>query len=232
MKPVLLETTSIVHEAYPAAWQSAISATIGLNRADEFFILHSERLMSVVDLVEQHLGASEIQNISQQLGVDPAAAQSAIQAAVPMLVGGMASTAAQPDGESTIQSLLGSHSGILGSLGSLIGAGAPVDGGGLLGQVLGRHEQTVQQGVQQASGLAPDQTKKLLMILGPIVLAALARRHAQSAAQAQLPGQTADASLGGTLRREAEAAQAKTQSSPHIGGLLGKILSHVESPRI
>ena len=179
--------------------------------------------MSIVDLVQQHLGPDEIQQISQQLGVEPAAAQSAIQAAVPMMIGGMAGTAAQPGGESTIQSLLGSHAGILGSLGSLIGAGAPADGGGLLGQVLGQHQQTVQQGVQQASGLAPDQTKKLLMILGPIVLAALARHHAQATAQ----GQTSDSSLGGTLRQEAAAAQAKTQS-PHVGGLLGAILKHVE----
>ena len=80
--------------------------------------------MSIVDLVQQHLGPDEIQQISQQLGVEPAAAQSAIQAAVPMMVGGMAGTAAQPGGESRIQSLLGSHAGILGSLGSLIGAEA------------------------------------------------------------------------------------------------------------
>jgi hypothetical protein len=182
--------------------------------------------MSIVDLVQQHLGAQEVQTISQELGVDPAATQNAIQAAVPMIVGGMAGTASQPGGESTIQSLLGSHAGVLGSLGSLIGAGAPADGGGLLGQVLGQHQQTVQQGVQQASGLGPDQTRKLLMILGPIVLAALARHHAQATAQNQA------GSLGGTLRQEAADAAAKASTqSPHVGGLLGKILSYVETPR-
>jgi hypothetical protein len=186
--------------------------------------------MSIVDLVQQHLGTDEVQTISQQLGVDPSVTQSAIQAAVPMIVGGMAGTASQPGGESTIQSLLGSHAGILGSLGSLIGAGPPADGGGILGQVLGQHQQTVQQGVQQASGLAPDQTRKLLMILGPIVLAALARHQAQSTTRAQIGGQSGDASLSGTLRQEAAAAQARTQS-PHVGGLLGSILSHVETPR-
>ena len=188
--------------------------------------------MSIVDLVQQHLGAQEVQTISQELGVDPAATQNAIQAAVPMIVGGMAGTASQPGGESTIQSLLGSHAGVLGSLGSLIGAGAPADGGGLLGQVLGQHQQTVQQGVQQASGLGPDQTRKLLMILGPIVLAALARHHAQATAQNQVTGQTTDGSLGGTLRQEAADAAAKASTqSPHVGGLLGKILSYVETPR-
>jgi hypothetical protein len=62
------------------------------------------------------------------------------------------------------------------------------------------------------------------------VLAALARRHAQSTAQTQVTGQSSDASLGGTLRQEAAAAQAKAQS-PHVGGLLGAILKHVEQPR-
>ena len=197
--------------------------------------------MSVIDLVQQHLGDQEIQQISQQLGVDPNAAQNAVQAAVPMMVGSMASTATQPTGASTIQSLLGSHGGLLDNIGGMLGSagaggllgslggviGTPADGGGgLLGKILGQHEDTVQQGVQQASGLNSDQTKKLLMILGPIVLAALARRHAQATAQGTNP------SLSNVLQQDAQAAQAKAQTaSPHVGGLLGKILSHVESPR-
>jgi hypothetical protein len=182
--------------------------------------------MSLIDLVQQHLGPKEIQQISQQLGTDSATTQNAVQAAVPMMVGGMASTASQPGGANTIQSLFGSHSGVLDNLGSLLGAGAPADSGGLLGKILGEHQPTVQQGVQQASGLQPDQTRKLLMILAPVVLAVLARRHAQSSAQ----GASGNASLGGELRQEAEAARAKAPS-PHVGGLLGMILSHVETPR-
>ena len=197
--------------------------------------------MSVIDLVQQHLGDQEIQQISQQLGVDQSAAQNAVQAAVPMMVGSMASTANQPSGASTIQSLLGSHGGLLDNIGGMLGSagaggllgslggviGTPADGGGgLLGKILGQHENTVQQGVQQASGLNSDQTKKLLMILGPIVLAALARRHAQATAQGANP------SLSNVLQQDAQAAQAKAQAtSPHVGGLLGKILSHVEGPR-
>jgi hypothetical protein len=187
--------------------------------------------MSLMDLVQQHLGSQEIQQISQQLGADPTATQNAVQAAVPMMVGGMANTASQPTGESALQSLLGS-SGALGSLGGMLGnlggvIGTPADGGGgLLGKILGHHEDTVQQGVQQASGLNNDQTKKLLMILGPIVLAALARRHAQASAQ---QGAT-NTSLTNVLQQDAQAAQAQAPS-PHVGGLLGKILSHVESPR-
>jgi hypothetical protein len=196
--------------------------------------------MSVIDLVQQHLGSQEIQQISQQLGVDQSTTQNAVQAALPMMVGSMASTASQPAGASTLQSLLGSHGGMLENLGGLLGSGgaggllgslggmigAPADsGGGLLGKILGQHENTVQQGVQQASGLAPDQTKRLLMILAPIVLAALARRHAQATAQG-----APNASLTHVLQQDAQAAQAQAPS-PHVGGLLGKILSHVETPR-
>jgi hypothetical protein len=195
-------------------------------------ILPGDMRMNIVDLVQQHLGPQEIQQISKQLEVDPSSTQNAVQAAVPLMVGGIANTADQPAGATTIQSLLGSHSGMLDNVGSVLSAGAPADGGGLLGKILGQHQQTVQQGVQQASGLQPDQTRKLLMILGPIVLAALARRHSQAAAAATnaAPGAATDTSLAGALRQDAQAAQAKAPS-PHVGGLLGKILSHVETPR-
>ena len=175
--------------------------------------------MSILDMAQEHLGQNEITQISQQIGASPAQTQSAIQAALPMLVGGMASTAQQPQGLGSIQQALGSHAGVLGNLGALLGAGAPADGGGLLGRVLGQHQQTVQQGVEHASGLDPDQTRRLLMILAPIVLGLLAKRHAQRSQQ----------EIGGALQQEAQAAQQQAQrQSPHIGGLVGKILSYAE----
>jgi hypothetical protein len=175
--------------------------------------------MSILDTVQEHLGQNEINQISQQIGADPAQTQNAIQAALPMMVGGMASTAQQPQGLGNIQQALGSHAGVLGNLGALLGAGPPADGGSILGRVLGQHQQTVQQGVQTASGLNSDQTRRLLMILAPIVLGLLAKRHAQKSQQ----------EIGGALQQEAQAAQQHAQrQSPHIGGLVGKILSYAE----
>ena len=179
--------------------------------------------MSLIDLVQQHLGPTEIQQISHQLGVDDATAQRAVQSALPSLVAGMAGQSQDPAGASSIQSLLGSHGDILGNLGSLLGAGAAADGGGLLGSILGRHQDTVHQDVQQSSGLDPAKTRQLLMILAPIVLGALARHRAQAQETqgANQPG------LGDVLKQEAQQAR----KSPGVGGLLGKILSQVESPR-
>lgn len=175
--------------------------------------------MSLIDTAQQHLGPNEIQQISQQLGVDTATAERAVQSALPSLVAGMSGHAQEPSGSSSIESLLGSHGGVLGNLGSLLGAAAPGDNG-ILGSILGRHQDTVNQDVQQTGGLDSLKTRQLLTILAPIVLAALARHRAQSP---QTPG-----NLNDVLKEEAQQAQ---RQSPHVGGLLGKILSHVETPR-
>ena len=158
--------------------------------------------MSLLDLVQQQLGPQEIQQISQQVGADPATTENAVHAAVPMLLGGMANGAREPEGASALGGLLGGGGG--GALGGLLGGagagglggllggmlggggggGGGMDMGGMLGSVLGRSQPAVHDGVQQASGLNSDQTKKLLMILAPIVLMALAKRRQQGAAGA------------------------------------------------
>jgi hypothetical protein len=187
-------------------------------------------MASILDLVQQHLGHQEISQISQQLGADPATTQQAVNAALPALVGGMASTAQQPQGASALQGLLGSHAGVLGSLGSLLGAGggAPADGGGLLGTILGQHQTAVQQGVQQASGLGSDQSRKLLMMLAPVVMGALAKRAMDHGPAQQDPGQ-----LQQVLQQDGAQAQQQAQAHSHqMGGLLGKLMSMAESPEM
>ena len=185
-------------------------------------------MASIMDLVQQHLGPQEIAQLGQQLGTDPGTAQQAVTAALPAMVGAMANTAQQPQGASALQGMLGSHAGVLGGLGSLIGAGAPADGGGLLGQILGQHQSTVQQGVQQQTGLGSDQTRKLLAILAPIVMGALAKRAISQGAAHKDPEQ-----LKQVLQQDGAEAQQQAQAqSPHMGGLLGKLMSMAESPEM
>ena len=173
-------------------------------------------MASLLDSVQQQLGQNEISQISQQLGVDPSTAQSAIDAALPMIVGGLAQNAAQPAGASAIHQSLDSHSGVLGNLAGLLGAGAPADGGGLLGRILGQHQAPVQQGVEQASGLDPDKTRRLIMMLAPIIMGVLARKHANN--------QSSPTQLGTVLQQEGQVAQQRAQTqAPQLGGLLGQI---------
>jgi hypothetical protein len=185
-------------------------------------------MASVLDLVQQHLGQQEIAQIGQQLGTDPDTAHQAVNGALPAIVGGMANTAQQPQGATALHGLLGSHAGVLGGLGSLIGAGGPADGGGLLGQILGSHQSTVQQGVERQTGLGSDRTRKLLAILAPIVVGALAKRAMNHGAAHEDPEQ-----LKQVLQQDGAQAQQRAQTqSPHMGGLLGKLMSMAESPEM
>ena len=162
--------------------------------------------MSLIDLVHQELGPSGIQHISEQLGADPATTQQAITSALPMMIGGMANTAQQAGGEGALQSAIGSLGGGGGALGGI---------GGILGSILGQHHATVQDGVQQSSGLDADKAGKLLILLAPFVIRALQKHQASPAAQQQ------DGGLAGSLQQEAQNA---ASGSPDIGGVLGKIL--------
>ena len=66
-----------------------------------------------------------------------------------------------------------------------------------------------------------DQTKRLLLALAPIVMAMLAKRHTN----------TKENELAPALQQEAQAAHEQaSRTSPHVGGLLGKILQQVQTP--
>jgi len=189
-------------------------------------------MSGILETVQQQLTPSTVSQIAQQIGVDPATAQQAVTAALPVVLGGMASSASDPAGAAAIHEEADNHAGILGSLGNLIPGGssgmlgglASMIGsgglGGLLGNVLGQNHAAVQDGVTQASGLDPQRAKQLMMILVPIVLAAIAHHKRAS---------NLDASqIAPSLQNDAKTAQAQAvQEAPHMGGLLGGIMSHV-----
>lgn len=184
--------------------------------------------MSLIDSVQQQLGPTQLDQISQQLGISPGVANTAVTAALPMILAGMARHAQQPDGATTLDQAITAHSDVPGDVSSAIASGPPADAptgaGSLLGRIFGPHRETVTGGVQQASGLDADQAKKLVLMLSPILLGMLARRQFGNAGDAaKSPG-----ALSGTLQQEANTA---ARSAPHVGGLLGKLLNAVEGPR-
>src|SRR5205085_6490258 len=138
--------------------------------------------------------------------------EQAVQSALPSMLAGMADNSRQPEGSTAIQSALGSG-GVLGGLGSILAGAAPGgDLGGMLGSILGRHSDDVHQDVQQKSGLDPAKTRKLLMILAPLVIAALAKRHSQD----KQTTPSAQPKLDDVLRTEAHRANPQGANS---GGL-------------
>ena len=112
---------------------------------------------------------------------------------------------------------LGSLGGLGGLLGSVLGGGAPasrqMDAGGILGHIFGGAQPRAEAGLSQATGLNTNQAGKLLMVLAPIVMAALAKR-----VQA---GNLDAGGLGSALGQE----RARVQQQGGLGGgLLGAVL--------
>lgn len=165
-------------------------------------------------LFQQLQQGQGLQQVSQQLGIDPNQASTAVSAALPLLMGAMGRNAQQPQGaEALLGALQRDHApatgggfdlgGLLGSVlgGGGAGAGAS-NGAGILGHVFGGNSDRAAQGLSQATGLDSSKTSQLLAILAPIVMSYLAQRFANGGNPAQLSqalGQEAQAASSGGL---------------------------------
>ncbi|APE37978.1 hypothetical protein BOX37_02865 [Nocardia mangyaensis] len=148
-----------------------------------------------------------IAQIADSLGVDQATATTAVQAALPTLLGGLQANAAQPQGAASLLGALDHHGGLVEGSGSVdLGQVDVADGEKIVDNVFGEEKNTVISalGATESTG-GNDLVAKLLPILAPIVLAYLAK---------QLTG-------GGAA---APAPQAQPQSSGGLGDLLGGLL--------
>ena len=181
---------------------------------------------SIFDSVTEQLSGPNLTQLSQQIGADEATTSQAVQAALPMLLGGLARNASNPAGAASLGNALDDHRGTMQNLGGLLGAAEGGSGSGILGHIFGQKHDAVANGVGQATGLKPQQAGKLLMVLAPIVMAALARRQqAHQEQQVPIPGaqptQTNASALPDILHREAQEAQQRAPSG--LGGLLGML---------
>lgn len=146
-------------------------------------------MFSLQDLLGQQQGSEAVDQISQNVGAEPSAVNTAIQAALPMILGSLANNAATPQGAESLNTALeqdhdGSILGNLGGLGSMIFGGqtAPprqADGGGILGHILGTNQAPVVQEVSNQSGLNSGQVAQILMMLAPIVMGYLGKQKQQ-----------------------------------------------------
>lgn len=177
-------------------------------------------MSSILDGIASQLGPDTISQISGQLGADQGSTASAIQLALPLLLGALAHNASTPEGAGALDAALARDhdGGLLDNLGSLLGGatgGSPaLDGAGILGHILGGARQaTATDAIGRSSGLDTGQVLKLLMLLAPIVMAYLGRRKRDEGLDA---GGVSD-----TLRNERANIEAKHDG---IGGMLGQFL--------
>lgn len=133
--------------------------------------------------------------IASKLGVDTSTIQSAVQQALPVIVGGMAVNASDPEGAKSLENAVGQHSPAAGTLD--LDAIDAQDGQKIVKHVLGDKEQEVQRALS-VGGADIDVVKllpMLLPLLAPIVMKFLAGKQ-QEAAPAE-SAQSAEAGSGG-----------------------------------
>lgn len=172
----------------------------------------------ITTTVNEQLTGPALQQISRQLGLDPAQAQQAVTAALPVVLAGMAKHSSSASGAAAIHQEADNHAipADMTSLSNIFTGGI----GGILGKILGNNQQTVQDGVSQASGIDVSQAGALISMIAPYVLAAVARAKEQRGLQ--------PADIPGTLQQAQQTAHAQAQrTSPELGGILGSVLNQV-----
>lgn len=194
-------------------------------------------MASILNMLNQQLSDATVQQMSRQIGADPASTQKALATALPLLLGGLARNANQsPQQAQSLASalerdhdgsvldglagLLGGGSrggsdlgGLLSMAGGLLGGGSKAtDGDGILGHVLGGKRRAVEQGVAKASGLDAAKVAQLMAMLAPIVMAALGKAKRQNNLDAD--------GLTALLNRERSTVEEQTPGMQQ-GGLLG-----------
>ena len=176
---------------------------------------------SLVEQLLSQLQGAPMAQIASQLGADQQQTESAVGAAVPMLLGMLGNNANQGGGaDALFSALMRDHApaqaqgfgggDLLGSvLGSVLGGGQGQSAGSaILGHIFGGQQQQAESSLGQASGLGGGNAGQLLAILAPIVMSFLANK---------VQGNGLDAGgLGQVLQQE----QAQTQQQGGLGGSL------------
>jgi hypothetical protein len=165
-------------------------------------------MSELVDGILGQLGPAGVAQIAKSLGADESAVGSAVAAAIPAIVAGMANNASKPSGAEDLHDALDEHNpSMFDQLGSLLGGGGG-DGAKILGHVLGARRPGVEQNIAGQSGLSLDVIMKLLPILAPLVMGYLSREKQSRELD---PG-----GLGDVLGQERQKVE---QRQPGLGGL-------------
>ncbi|HEV7388195.1 MAG TPA: DUF937 domain-containing protein [Gemmatimonadaceae bacterium] len=178
-------------------------------------------MSGIFDIVQQQLRSGAVQQIAERAGIDPAVAQQAVAAAVPIILGGMAQHATDPANAEVIHAEADKYSTNAGAIGNLPNVLAD-DGqsGGLLGKILGRSHEVVQDGVANAAGIDKAQAAKVIGVLAPLVLGAIALKKRQDGLAPQ--------EVSGSLQQAHQASKTQAQQqSPRLGGIVGSVMGDI-----
>jgi hypothetical protein len=145
--------------------------------------------MDIIDLLQRQLDGNVISNLTAQIGAESnEQTEIAVSGILSSLVAGLSKNAQQPGGAAALVSAVDrDHDGsLLDDVAGFLLGGRQVqnpktmNGAGILGHILGNNQSLVTDMLNKSSGLNNGQISKLMMMLAPLVLAALGRARNQN----------------------------------------------------
>ncbi len=142
-----------------------------------------DREIVMSDLINAVLGSisgDALQRMAGRLGTSPQQTQSAVAAALPLLLGALGRNAAQPQGAEALQRALRRDHATRDPqsvLASVLGGDGMQDGAAILGHIFGERQQRAVRGLGAATGMDSGSASQLLAMLAPLVMQALGQRQ-------------------------------------------------------
>ena len=179
--------------------------------------------MNINDLMNSGTGQQIIGQIAQQFGLDETQAGSAVQAALPMILGGLGRNAQSEQGATALGQALEQHSpDVLDNIQGFFGNADAhqQDGSNILGHIFGNQVDDVKSGVAQSSGISLAKIGPIIAMLAPLVMSYLSKQKQSDNAPASTGGGLGD--LIGGLAGSFGGGQANTTGSTG-GGLIDMV---------
>ena len=171
--------------------------------------------VNLFDMLMQANNGAAIEHVSQQKGIQPDLAQSAIKALLPAIAGGLQRNVQQPGGlESLLGALQNGHHGQYLDQPETLGRSETIeDGNAILGHLLGSKEtsRAVAARAAQKTGLGEGLLKQLLPVVAAMAMGSLSKQTKEPNVASALAGM-----LGGSPQQGG--------SSAGLGDLLGGLL--------
>ncbi len=182
--------------------------------------------MNINDLLNSGAGQQIVANISQQFGLDQSQATSAVQAALPMILGGLGRNAQNEQGAESLNNALSQHDpSVLDNVQGFFGnaSSAQNEGSKILGHIFGDKVSTVENGVAQSSGISMAKIGPIIAMLAPLVMSYLNKQKqsnnvTQSGGLGDLIGGLAGSMGGGNTTSQG-------------GGLIGMVTGFLDKDK-
>jgi len=143
-------------------------------------------MSNFLELIQSPIGQMIINGASSQLGQDTNTTQSALQSAIPMLMGALKKNASKPDTASDLMNaLMNKHDGsLLDNVMDIFGGGfvndeVINDGDKILGHVFGEKKEMVATAISKQNGIDVSAAMNILKIAAPIVMGMVGKQASE-----------------------------------------------------